>query len=249
MIMVISTLEMAQAQDALMAAVADIDDQWLRQDSRCDGWTRGHVLSHIARNADGMVNLAHWAQTGETTPMYESGDRRNADIAQGATRSAAEILDDLVDGNERVLAAFGTLEGQVAVDPSVAAREVRLGDPVNGRAVPVRDLPFLRLQEVVVHHHDLDDGVAARDWPRAYVDEALPRAAATMGQRVTAMPTLVAEDDDVVRTFAPGGSAATTVEVRGPAAVLLVWLLGRATATDRAALSATGGDLPVLPNF
>lgn len=248
--MVISTLEMAQAQDALMAALADIDDQWLRQDSRCDGWTRGHVLSHIARNADGMVNLARWAQTGEATPMYASGDRRNADIAEGATRSASEIVADLRAGNERVLAAFGAVQGQVAVDPGVAAREVRLGDPVNGRAVPVRDLPYLRLQEVVVHHHDLDDGLVARDWPRAHVDEALPRVAAMMGQRVDPMPTLVAEDDDVVATFAPDDtSAASTVEVRGPAAVLLVWLLGRSTATDRRALSVTGGDLPTLPNF
>ena len=244
--MVISTLEMAQAQERLVAAIEDMDDEAMQVDSRCDGWTRGHVLTHVARNADGMVNLARWAQSGEPTPMYESQEARDRAIDDGATRPAAQIIADVIATNERVLAAFGALEGRVAVDPAVAAFEVGLGSPPRTRPVPVRDLPYLRLQEVVVHHHDLDDGLLARDWPRAYVDEALPRVAATMAARLDDVPTLVAEDDDVVRTVTPEGADLT---VRGPAAAILVWLLGRSTERDRARLHVEGGALPDLPAF
>ncbi len=248
--MVISSLDIAQAQGQLVASLGGLDDEAMRAPSRCAGWTRAHVLTHIARNADGMVNLAEWAQTGNVVAMYESGDRRNADIEEGAARPADEIIADVVSSNDRVLAAFGALEGRVAVDPAVAAFEVRLGgDPVNGPAHPVRVLPFLRLQEVVVHHHDLDDGLTVRDWPRAYVDEALPRAAARMAARVEDMPVLVAEDDDVVTTFPSPSGPGSVGEIRGPAAALLVWLLGRSTAQDRARLVVSGGDLPVLPDW
>ena len=36
------------------------------------GWTRAHVLAHVAGNADALVNLLTWARTGEETPMYAS---------------------------------------------------------------------------------------------------------------------------------------------------------------------------------
>ena len=36
------------------------------------GWTRAHVLSHVARNADAMINLLRWAKTGVETPAYPS---------------------------------------------------------------------------------------------------------------------------------------------------------------------------------
>src|SRR5256885_15091039 len=55
------------------------------------GWTRGHVLTHVARNGDGLGNLLRWARTGTETPMYASREARRADIEAGAGRSAAEI--------------------------------------------------------------------------------------------------------------------------------------------------------------
>ena len=40
------------------------------------GWSRGHVLTHLARNADGAVNLLTWARTGVETPQYVSQEQR-----------------------------------------------------------------------------------------------------------------------------------------------------------------------------
>ena len=58
-----------------------------RAPSLCEGWTRAHVVTHIARNADALSNLVHWATTGEPTPMYASPESRDADIAEGARRA------------------------------------------------------------------------------------------------------------------------------------------------------------------
>ena len=34
---------------------AGLDDEAIRADSLCQGWTRAHVLSHLARNAESTV--------------------------------------------------------------------------------------------------------------------------------------------------------------------------------------------------
>lgn len=244
--MVISTREVALAQDALVAAVADLDAHALREPSRCAGWTRGHVLAHVARNAEGIANLATWALTGEVTPMYAAG-RRDPDIEEGATRSLSEVRADLVATNDHVLAVLGELEGAVATDPTVAEHEVRLGDPEHGPVVPARRLPFVRLQEVVVHHHDLDVGLHAHDWPVEYVEAGLPWVWRRMARQLDDPPTLVARGPEGSTRLASEGSS---VEVTGASAELLAWLLGRADAHERGRLDVTGADdLPTLPAY
>lgn len=244
--MVISTREVALAQDALVAALDDLDDRAVGQPTRCTGWTRGHVLAHVARNAEGIANLATWALTGEVTPMYAAG-RRDPDIEEGATRSVEEVRADLVATDDHVLAVLGELEGAVATDPTVAEHEVRMGDPEHGPAVPARRLPFLRLQEVVVHHHDLDVGLHAHDWPVEYVEAGLPWVWQRMARRLDDAPTLVAHGPEGSDRLEPTGSS---IEVTGTPADLLVWLLGRADADERARLDVTGADdLPILPAF
>ena len=42
------------------------------------GWTVGHVLTHVARNADAYTNLLTWARTGVETPAYASPEAREA---------------------------------------------------------------------------------------------------------------------------------------------------------------------------
>ena len=51
------------------------DDAFAKPSSLPD-WTRAHVLTHVARNADAMVNLVTWARTGVPTPAYPSPDER-----------------------------------------------------------------------------------------------------------------------------------------------------------------------------
>lgn len=243
--MALSTLEVAQAQQRLEDSIVDLDDEAMRVASHCDGWTRGHVLTHIARNADGMVNLTTWALTGEVKAMYWPPEARDGDIAAGATRSATEIINDVVAGNRRVLEAFARLEAAVAVNRAVADRMVRLGDPDDGPEVAARDLPHQRLQEVVLHHHDLLHDLALDEWPRVYVDEALPRAATRMSRRVSQLPTLVVVDDAGRHVVHEGSD----ILVKGSARLLLAWLTGRARDDHLRRLDVVGGALPELPGW
>lgn len=246
--MLLSTREVSQAQDQLAAAIVGLDDDDVRADSRLPGWTRAHVLTHLARNAEGLANLARWALTGDVVAMYAPG-RRDADIGQGATRPAAEVVEDVLVTNDTLLRRLGELEGAVATEPLLAERVVRLGeDPHGGPAVHARQLPQMRLQEVVVHHHDLDLGLRLRDWHPAWIAAGLPSVWATVAGRLDDPPTLVVRTDGEPTTLAPAGGGVT---VTGSARDLLAWLLGRSDPRHRARLSITpaGGVLPDLPPY
>ncbi|HZC40516.1 MAG TPA: maleylpyruvate isomerase N-terminal domain-containing protein, partial [Streptosporangiaceae bacterium] len=75
--------ELAGIQHAtgrLLDTIAGLTEAQARAPSLLPGWTRAHVLTHIARNADGLANLLRWARTGTQTPMYASAGARDADI-------------------------------------------------------------------------------------------------------------------------------------------------------------------------
>lgn len=69
-----------EATDRLLTAVAKLDNAALAEESHLPGWTRGHILAHLARNADALVNVF------EGRPMYESATARDADIERDAGR-------------------------------------------------------------------------------------------------------------------------------------------------------------------
>ena len=70
----------AAATDRVLVTATALSDDQAREPSLLPGWSRGHVLTHIARNADGLGNLLRWARTGTETPMYTSAESRSADI-------------------------------------------------------------------------------------------------------------------------------------------------------------------------
>src|SRR5918999_1732122 len=80
---------MRRGDGFFLEAVAALDDERLREPSLLPGWTRAHIVTHMARNADGLRNLLTWARTGVETPMYV-GDQRERDIEAGVRRPIAE---------------------------------------------------------------------------------------------------------------------------------------------------------------
>ena len=130
------------------------------------GWTRGHVLTHIARNADSFVRLLEAAGRGEVVTQYAGGvEGRNADIEAGATRPWATLVDDVSSSAANLEDVFA---GQSRWDLAMTNSQ--------GESVPHADLPFRRLREVLVHHADLgDDGFTPAEWPADYVREELRR--------------------------------------------------------------------------
>ena len=77
------------ATDRLLTAAAELDNASVAEPSRLPGWSRGHVLAHLARNAEALVNVL------EGRPMYPSAEARDADIERDAPRPLDVQLADL----------------------------------------------------------------------------------------------------------------------------------------------------------
>lgn len=194
----------------LISTATTLDDETIRAASLCEGWTRAHVLSHIARNADALGNLVSWAVTGTPRAMYDSPDSRDADIMAGASRGAQEIMADLRDSAARFASAVGGLAGA----SEQAEVEMR-----GGRVVRGEQLPTLRLMEVVFHHVDLQAGYTFADADPGFVKRAITIAVQrfrTRGQ----VPSITLRGSDGA-TWSLGDGAQ---EIGGSNAALLLWL-------------------------
>ena len=194
-------------------------------------WTIGHVLTHIARNADANRNLVRWAATGVVTPMYPGGTR-NADIEAGAGRPMSELVADVRD-------SAAALAADIAALPIEAWTTVI--DTGRGGPVPADVVLSQRLAEVELHHHDLglDGGLTLLD-PAA--GAALLVAVVHSYVRTRFPSALRLEPDDAAPVDVGEVTGATT-RVAGRSAALAGWLTGR---TDGADLRCDG-PLPDLP--
>ncbi len=225
-----SLAELSGSTVRLVAAVRALDDAALREPSLLPGWTRGHVVAHLARNADGLVNLATWARTGVETPMYPGGRAtRDADIERDAGRPASEQVADTEAASERLAAALADLPaGALGV-------ELRLG---SGTTVPAGLLPLRRIREVEIHLVDLAAGYRPTDWSLAFAERTLDE----LTPSIRSSPIGVLRDPGTGRSWAlaPDRPALT-----GPAQDLLGWLVGRGDGTG---LSFDGtGSVPSAP--
>jgi maleylpyruvate isomerase len=228
--------EVDRATDRLVQTVSVLAGDDATLPSTLPGWTRGHVITHVARNADAMVNLLTWARTGTPLPAYPSTAARDADIEAGAERTLDELLADL-------RASAGRFAEAVAAMPAQAwSATVQLR---SGAEVSAATLPWHRLREVEVHHVDLAAAYRPEDWPAAFTQRLLLDAAATLGARAQT-PAMVLHATDLgreVKVGEPGG----TLTVSGPAHALAAWLTGR---RDGSRLTVTQDQpLPALPQW
>jgi maleylpyruvate isomerase len=211
----------------LVATAASLDDDAVRAPSLCQGWTRAHVLSHLARNADALGKLVTWAVTGNPVAMYDSPQARDGDIEAGSTRSAAEILADVQQSAARFASAIPGLDGHERAEVEMRA----------GRRVLGGQLPTLRLLEVVFHHVDLDAGYTFADADPGFVRRAIRNAVERMG-RSDDVPSLTLHGDTADKWSMGDGAQ----EVTGTNAALLLWL-----ARGNGAGVSSREPLPTLP--
>jgi maleylpyruvate isomerase len=153
-----------------------IDDGDEGQACRLPGWTIGHTLTHLARNAESHIRILDGALAGEHLEQYAGGvQQRAADIETGAGRTAMALVDDVVD-------TFARLEGTW----DRMTPEAWAGHGLSrGHEWPCRHLPFFRWREVEIHHVDLGLGYQVTDWPAEYVAAELPMALARLTERMT----------------------------------------------------------------
>ena len=100
---------------------AGFDDAIASSESALPGWTRGHVLTHLARNADSHTRMIDAAKNGESVAQYPGGfAQRESEIEAGAFRSAADLLADLRRGRRRARSVVCKRRSGSVVTPRVA---------------------------------------------------------------------------------------------------------------------------------
>jgi maleylpyruvate isomerase len=221
-------VELPSADRRLRETLVRLTDDDVRRPSLLPGWTIGHVLTHLARNAAALVNLCDWARTGVRKPMYASVEARTADIEAGASRPLAVQVDDLVAGEARLRERFEDLpEVAWLTEISWPSGVVRTADQI----------VVARLNEVEVHHVDLGLGYTFDDVPAELREVLLTYVTTRWPDDVPVV--LRSSDSEWTSPERPADARIVT----GDSAALLSWVLGR---DDGSALSADGG-LPGVP--
>lgn len=223
-------VEMVVASTRYLGALSDLTDDDMRTPSLLPGWSRGHVVTHLARNADAFGNLLHWAETGQEHYMYASREQRDADIEAGAGRSAHDLRVDASASAGRLIQAINELD--VHHEDNLVARAP------DTPTFPARQIATHRLVELEVHHADLGIGYSRHDWDPAFADLLLSRI---MDDRAEG-PSMVLRSTDTGHVWKYGvpGQGPT---IEGPACDLAWWVLGRG---DGAELTSDAHTLPEL---
>jgi maleylpyruvate isomerase len=147
---------------SLISAVGHLTDADLAAPSTLEGWTRGHVLSHVAALGNALRGQAQAAERGEVVPVYASQEARNAGIEAGSGRTVTEHL-----------AVLGALRNDLASawpepgSPLWAAPSGYRGGPLSGcllawwREVRIHSVDALAGTSQEVGYETWDDALCA----------------------------------------------------------------------------------------
>lgn len=221
--------------ELITRAVDALSDDALRAPSALPGWSRAHVVAHVARNAEALTRLATWARTGVETPMYPSRERRAAEIESSAQAPVDVLRAELTSTAADLDAALG------ALDATTWRAEVR---SALGRPIPAAEIPWMRVREVWLHAVDLDAGVFVADLAPGVVDSLLDDSTGTLSA-AEGCPAAVLAPTDRDRTWTLGRASDDPVQVRGEAAQVLGWLVGRTGSAAVEAIAPDGTHTPV----
>jgi maleylpyruvate isomerase len=153
-------------------AVSGAPETALDQATELPGWSRRHVVAHVAANADALRNLVAWAATGVRTPMYASPAARDEGIRRGLEMPGADLVGALRTGVSELEVSMGRLRDDQWASEVVTAQ---------GRTVPATEIPWLRAREVYVHAVDLGLGVTFADLPDDFLQALVADVEARRG--------------------------------------------------------------------
>ncbi|MCK9893259.1 maleylpyruvate isomerase N-terminal domain-containing protein [Frankia sp. AgB32] len=210
------------AHRRLLDLAGGLHDDVLRRPSGLPGWSVAHLLTHLARNADGHRGMVEAASCGEVRKQYPGGQQqRDDDIAAGqdvTVEAARAELTEAVASLERAwdaahVDAWRTGRGWVS----------SYGD------TSLADLVFLRWREVEIHLVDLDladlGGPSWTDLGRAYVEVEWAWTVRGLPARLPADVTLLLAPGDRPSTAVGRGDRLVVVDL--PTLPALAWLTGR----------------------
>ncbi|QTD95803.1 maleylpyruvate isomerase family mycothiol-dependent enzyme [Streptomyces cyanogenus] len=197
----------------LRAGLDGLTDPQAREPSALPGWSRGHVLTHLARSADAYRWLLTLARTGtEPGPRADAAALDRA-LREGAGRDAAYLVTDLHRSLDRLFDTAAAMPGDRWATPVTA---------LAGWRHPAWYTLHRAHRELETHHVDLNLGHTAADWPAGYVTRTLDETIAALTARSFPVARIEATDLGRSWTLADAGPTAA-----GPGHALLAWLTGR----------------------
>lgn len=212
----------------MLATIGELTAEQLVAESRCAGWSRAHVIAHLASNGRTLVKLVDWTLTGQPQQLYASTEARNQEIAQLAALPAAELITRFSEAAAYFSEQSERLSGELAV------AEVDL----HGKIIPASAIVALRIAEIVIHHDDLQAGWSLQSAEPASLEDGIEAAVRTM--RVKKAPGMTLLTDEGDRWVVGDGE----LSIRSDRAGLLHWL-----ARGQADRLSAADPIPVLPSW
>ena len=224
--------ELHKAAAIVASTAAKFTDEDVKAPSALPGWTRGHVLAHLAGITNAMARQLEYAARGETVELYDGGqDGRNKAIEMAARHSADAHRADLDAGLDRALKAFDALESGSGWQAAIAYR---------GGVVLDGGLALWR--ELVIHTADLGTGYGPETWSRPFCEHLFDFLAARVmpGDKLVLQPLGLPP-----KTV---GTGVRSTVISGMITDIAAWLAGREPSLGslRASAAADGVDLPEL---
>lgn len=202
----------AEATQGILADTILLDEEQWREPSLLPGWTRAHVATHLARNADALRVLMSAASTGDPHALYASDNAKFNDIERGAERTGMDLHVDL-DTSAGELARY-----------SAQVEDWLIPVKVFGGEFPLSVTPLIRLSELSLHHVDLDVGYSWQDVEIVPARWLLQWTLLLMDD--PALPAVeLASDSGVTGAMGEGERRS----VSGSDAALWAWLTGRSS--------------------
>lgn len=194
-------------------SISSFNEDQYRERSELDGWTRKHVVAHLAANAEAVSRLMNWARTGIENRMYSSREQRNAEIEAGAKLRAEELTSWFEQSASCFADTINTLPNEAWLATVVTAQ---------GRSVPATEIPWMRSREVLVHAVDLGSGLTFADLPDNFLtalrDDIIKKRGASN------IPEVYGSMADFTAYLAGRASSGVTTKNGGPAPPLPPWL-------------------------
>lgn len=197
----------------LADAIAGLDHASYGEPSGLPCWSRGHLVAHLAANAEAVGNLVHWAATGEETPMYRSPAERAAGIERGSQLGAEELAEWYATSSAALDREMATLADEHWNRRVVTAQ---------GRTVQASETPWMRAREVMVHAVDLGTGITFRDLPADFLVALRDDIIGKRGR--SSVPDVAGGLADIVAWLAGRPYDNVTTPYGAPAAPLGPWL-------------------------
>ncbi len=223
-----------EATRSLIRAADGLEEPEYAAPSTLPGWSRAHVLAHLALNAEGLAGALGGIVEGRAVPMYVSQEARERDIEELAGKEPSAI-------RARLLGACTDLTDAIAAVPD-DAWDTSIERTPGGPVFPASAVPGMRLREVEIHHADLALGYDRSDWSPELTVHVLDAAA----MRGRAGAAFTAHATDLGRSWAFGDPTGDGPTVSGAAADLAWWLTGRGAG---AGLTSDGGELPRIEEW